>query len=92
MLLDAHLHDTLLAVTSHLPHITAAALVHVFAQTNARSSVAEQLIGGGWRDTTRIAAGSAEMWRDICLDNAPAITQSLDRIAGRIARAAPLDS
>ena len=80
MLLDAHLHDTLLAVTSHLPHITAAALVHVFAQTNARSSVAEQLIASGWRDTTRIAAGSAEMWRDICLDNAPAITQSLDEL------------
>ena len=78
LLLDAQLHDSLLAVTSHLPHITASALVHLFARTGERSNVAEQLIAGGWRDATRVAAGSSEMWRDICLANAPAITQSLD--------------
>jgi prephenate dehydrogenase len=78
LLLDAHIHDAILATTSHLPHITAAALVHLFSQTHERAGVASQLIAGGWRDSTRVAAGSAEMWRDICLANAPAIEKSLD--------------
>lgn len=78
LLLDAQIHDELLAVTSHLPHITAAALVHLFARASQRSDVTQQLIAGGWRDATRVASGSAEMWRDICLANAPAISDGLD--------------
>jgi prephenate dehydrogenase len=80
LLLNAEAHDALLSVTSHLPHITASALVNVFATAQRESDVAQQLVAGGWRDSTRIAAGSAEMWRDICLDNAPAITRSLDEM------------
>ena len=78
LLLNATAHDQLLAVTSHLPHVTAAALVHVFAQAQKDNDVASQLIATGWRDSTRIAAGSAEMWRDISLANAAALTKSLD--------------
>lgn len=78
LLLDAALHDSLLAITSHLPHLTASALVQVFTRANRQSEVARQLVAGGWRDGTRVAAGNAEMWRDICLANAPAITDSLD--------------
>jgi prephenate dehydrogenase len=78
LLLNAEMHDSLLSVTSHLPHITASALVHLFATAKDESELAQQLIASGWRDSTRIAAGSAEMWRDICLDNAPAITRGLD--------------
>ena len=78
LLLDAHIHDSILATTSHLPHITAAALVHLFSQAHGRAGVASQLIAGGWRDSTRVAAGSAEMWRDICLANAPAIAHSVE--------------
>ncbi|HEX8550302.1 MAG TPA: prephenate dehydrogenase/arogenate dehydrogenase family protein [Abditibacteriaceae bacterium] len=78
LLLNAPAHDALLAVTSHLPHVTAAALVHLFAEAKDESEVAQQLVAGGWRDSTRIAAGSAEMWRDICLANAPALSRSLD--------------
>jgi prephenate dehydrogenase len=78
LLLNAEMHDALLSVTSHLPHITASALVHLFATAKDESELAQQLIASGWRDSTRIAAGSAEMWRDICLDNAPAITRGLD--------------
>ena len=80
LLLNAQAHDAMLAVTSHLPHLTASALVHVFAAAQRDSDVAQQLVAGGWRDSTRIAAGSAEMWRDICLDNAPALTRSLDEM------------
>lgn len=78
LILDAALHDKLLAVTSHLPHITAAALVHIFMQAQNETDFASQLIAGGWRDSTRVAAGSAEMWRDICLANAPAIARSVE--------------
>ncbi len=78
LLLNATAHDQLLAVTSHLPHITAAALVHLFSNAKNESEVASQLIATGWRDSTRIAAGSAEMWRDISLANAPSLTKSLD--------------
>ena len=84
LLLNAAAHDQLLAVTSHLPHVTAAALVHTFAQAQKQNDVASQLIASGWRDSTRIAAGSAEMWRDISLSNAPALTKSLDNLIGEL--------
>jgi prephenate dehydrogenase len=84
LLMNADAHDALLAVTSHLPHITAAALVHLFATAKDESAVAGQLIASGWRDSTRIAAGSAEMWRDISLANAPALTASLDELIAQL--------
>jgi prephenate dehydrogenase len=80
LVLDPQTHDQLLAVTSHIPHLTAAALVHLFSQTQSENELTEKLIAGGWRDSTRVAAGSPEMWRDICLANAPAITKSLDEL------------
>ena len=86
LLMDATAHDELLAITSHLPHITAAALVHLFAQSKHENEVAQQLVAGGWRDSTRIAAGSAEMWRDISLANASALTYSLDEMIAELQR------
>lgn len=81
LILGADQHDNLLAVTSHLPHITAAALVHLFTQT---PDIAKHLVAGGWRDSTRIAAGSPEMWRDICLANAPEIIKSTDEMIAQL--------
>ena len=84
LLMEAESHDSILASTSHLPHVTASALVHQFAQAKAdggeAARLADQLVGGGWRDSTRVAAGGAEMWRDICLANAPAIEKSLGEL------------
>jgi Prephenate dehydrogenase len=84
LVLDPQTHDQLLAVSSHVPHITAAALVHLFDQTREQHSVVEQLIAGGWRDSTRVAAGSPEMWRDICLANAMPIGESLDDLIAEL--------
>lgn len=84
LLLEARLHDSILASTSHLPHLTASALVHQFARAREGSEMADRLIGGGWRDSTRVAAGSAEMWRDICLANAEAIDQSMGELIGEL--------
>lgn len=80
LMMNPAVHDELIAVTSHLPHITATLLVHLFAQEESNHSVVNQLIAGGWRDGTRVAAGSPEMWRDICLSNADAIIENIDRV------------
>ncbi len=59
-------HDRAIARISHLPHATAAALVH--AAIGANPSFAE-FGGGGYRDSTRIAGGPESMWAEIFLDN-----------------------
>lgn len=68
-------HDKLLAATSHAPHAIAAA---VAAST---PPAALPFTATGWRDTTRIAAGDAELWADILLDNAGPLAVALARIA-----------
>jgi prephenate dehydrogenase len=69
-------HDRALGVVSHLPHVLAFALVDLVA---GRAD-AERLFGlaaGGFRDFTRIASSSPEMWRDICLANRDALAAVL---------------
>ena len=68
-------HDRIVATTSHAPHVMAAAIA---AATPAASL---PFAAGGWRDTTRIAAGDAELWADILLDNAGPLGTALGRIA-----------
>lgn len=80
LLLDPDTHDKLLAVTSHVPHITATALVHVFLQARSENELVQQLVASGWRDATRVAAGSAEMWRDICLANREAVRDTVNQV------------
>jgi len=69
---------------SHLPHILAFALV---SEIVSRPDSAELLgfAAGGFRDFTRIAASSPEMWRDIALANREALLEELDRFAARAA-------
>ena len=70
-------HDAVFASVSHLPHLLSFALMTTIAgQPDAALKFAHA--GGGFRDFTRIAAGSPEMWRDICLANASAIFEQLD--------------
>ena len=66
--LTPELHDTLVGRSSHLPHVTAAALANLVLNP-AHSPAQAALCASGFRDTTRIAAGSPEMWRDIALAN-----------------------
>ena len=78
-------HDAVFAAVSHLPHVLAFALVDYIAnQANA-----EQLFSfaaSGFRDFTRIAGSSPEMWRDICLANRAALLQQIDAYATELAR------
>ena len=74
-MIDPKEHDKLLAATSHAPHLIAAAIAL------ATPAAARQFTAGGWRDTTRIAAGDPELWADILLDNAAQVAKALARIA-----------
>lgn len=67
-LLPIEEHDELLAAISHLPHAIAYSLAGMLAGSPL-AGAAQALHGGGLRDTTRIAASSAELWADIFLDN-----------------------
>ncbi|MBO1110824.1 prephenate dehydrogenase [Bordetella petrii] len=74
--MDADAHDHVLASVSHMPHLLAAAyMAQVAAADNAAARLA--LAGTGFRDFTRIAAGSPEMWRDIFLSNRAALRTEL---------------
>lgn len=61
-------HDLFASRASHLPHVTAAALAN-FVLDPANPKAQSQLCAGGFRDTTRIASGSPEIWRDIAISN-----------------------
>ena len=87
--LDDGNHDRITAVISHVPHVTAAALVHLLEKEKNPAETA-RFIGGGFRDTTRIASSDADMWADICMTNSGNIAASLDELAGVLTEAARL--
>ncbi|MBT8580352.1 prephenate dehydrogenase/arogenate dehydrogenase family protein [Polynucleobacter paneuropaeus] len=71
-------HDAIYAAVSHLPHILAYALMtSVINSEDAADKLSH--IGAGFKDFTRIAASSPEMWRDICLANSTSILKELDQ-------------
>lgn len=73
-------HDDLVAMVSHVPHLTAAALMTLAADEAASQGTLLRLAAGGFRDMTRIAAGHPGIWPDICIDNRSGITETLDRL------------
>ncbi len=87
--MDPHLHDKILGAVSHLPHVAAFALMNALVEIR-REVPALDLAGhsgGGLRDTTRIAASSPEMWRDIFLwnrDNVVGCIRAYERSLGEL--------
>jgi prephenate dehydrogenase len=80
--MDPHLHDQILGAVSHLPHVAAFALMNALAELRDHQIPALDLAGhsgGGLRDTTRIAASSPEMWRDIFLWNRDNVVSFIER-------------
>jgi prephenate dehydrogenase len=75
--LDAALHDRVFAAVSHLPHLAAFALVDELTQ-RADGDTFFRFAASGFRDFTRIAGSSPEMWRDIALANREAVLVELD--------------
>jgi len=71
-------HDELVAVVSHVPHLTAATLMRVAANHAEQQRNLLRLAAGGFRDMTRVAAGQPSIWPAICTQNSKAIVNVLD--------------
>lgn len=80
--IGAQEHDECVALISHLPHVVAGTIVRAVA---ARNPHAFQVVGPGFRDTTRVASGPPGMWVGILRENAPAVINALDGLVAQIA-------
>ncbi len=76
--LPAERHDQVVAVISHVPHLTAATLMGLASDRAEEHAALLRLAAGGFRDMTRIAAGQPGIWLDICAENRDAILSALD--------------
>ena len=76
--MSAEHHDTVLAATSHLPHMLAFGLVDSLAKMEDVDEIFKYA-AGGFRDFTRIASSDPTMWRDICVNNRDALMSSMER-------------
>ena len=74
---DAGLHDDITAAISHVPHIVAASLVNMVRENDTSNELMKTFAAGGFKDITRIASSSPEMWESICLSNADSIDHFL---------------
>jgi prephenate dehydrogenase len=77
-------HDEMVAMVSHVPHLTAAALMTLAADAADEHATILRLAAGGFRDMTRVAAGHPGIWPDVCIDNRSAIIHSLDELLGAV--------
>ncbi|HTY56196.1 MAG TPA: prephenate dehydrogenase/arogenate dehydrogenase family protein [Candidatus Binataceae bacterium] len=82
--MDPDDHDQILARSSHLPQLVASALAAALADEQIGGRLAIEFGAGGLRDTTRLAASSSEMWRDICVTNRDAILAALRLYRGAL--------
>lgn len=71
-------HDEVLAATSHLPHMLAFSLVDTLSKMNDKQEIFKYA-AGGFRDFTRIASSSPEMWQDICVANSDALVEVINK-------------
>lgn len=78
--LEPRQHDDLVALVSHVPHLTAATLMGLAAQRSEEHLALLRLAAGGFRDMTRIASGAPQIWLDICEQNKDAILRGLDSL------------
>ncbi len=77
LLLSYEEHDYVTAAISHLPHVIAASLVNLVKSSDSEDGVMKMIAAGGFKDITRIASSSPEMWQQICLTNADNIAKLL---------------
>jgi prephenate dehydrogenase len=77
-------HDALVAMVSHVPHLTAATLMNLAADAATEDATLLRLAAGGFRDMTRIAAGHPGIWPDVCVDNRDAILSVLDSLTAAL--------
>lgn len=79
IIMDYKQHDYCVASVSHLPHLISAALSKMVYENDDAENHMHMLAAGGFKDTTRIAASSPEMWEQICASNGTAISMLLKK-------------
>ena len=85
--MDVAAHDSILSAVSHLPHMIAYTLVNTVAESTRSGS--QDILGfsaGGFKDFTRIASSSPEMWADICSANSGPIVEMINAFLKRLER------
>ncbi len=81
--LDAETHDRATALISHLPHAVASLLVETVALCEDETGLLRKLAAGGFKDVTRIASSSPELWAGICLSNRKPLAEALRMMMDR---------
>ncbi len=78
LILQYQEHDYITAAVSHLPHVIASSLVNTVHNLDSPDQHMKMIAAGGFKDITRIASSSPEMWEQICLNNHENITKVMD--------------
>ena len=84
LVLDYKNHDYAVAAISHVPHVIASSLVNLVAQSDFPDGTMKKIAAGGFKDITRIASSSPEMWEQICMTNVEPIADMLERYIGSL--------
>lgn len=79
VMLSPEEHDTIMGAVSHLPHLVAVSLVNTVGASPKSGKKFLSSVGSGFKDTTRIAASSPILWRDIFLENKEVILKMIDK-------------
>ena len=77
LILSYEEHDYVTAAVSHLPHVIAASLVNHVRNSDSEAGIMKMIAAGGFKDITRIASSSPDMWQQICLTNTGNISRLL---------------
>ncbi len=77
LVLDYRTHDYVTAGISHLPHIIASSLVNLVKDSDTEDGIMKLVAAGGFKDITRIASSSPEMWEQVCMTNRENISSIL---------------
>ncbi|SNS81463.1 prephenate dehydrogenase [Anaerovirgula multivorans] len=80
VIVEAREHDKIVAQISHIPHLAAVLLASLLEKRNSTSYI--PFVGGGFRDTTRIAAGNPNMWKDIFFLNKGEVLEGIKTLEG----------
>lgn len=84
LVLDYREHDKVVAAISHLPHLVASSLVNLVKDADSPAGTMKRVAAGGFKDITRIASSSPEMWEQICMTNVEPIADMLERYIGSL--------
>ena len=79
LILDASQHDYVTAAVSHLPHVIASSLVNLVKRCDSSEGIMKMIAAGGFKDITRIASSSPDMWQQICTTNSENISELLGK-------------